>query len=191
MHPSCVNSKSDNKNKKQIKKNLYNKIIQPIEEKFKTTELYKKADRLIQKGRKNRVTNTLINGGASGLKTLWMLGKIVIPVQFIITILDHASILNLISNLFSPVMQYLGLPGEAAIVLVLGNTINLFAAMTAIANIALTSKQITIIAVMLSFSHSLFMETAVAKKTGLSAVIVVLIRFTLAIISGIVLNLVL
>lgn len=191
MHHSCIENKIDDIKKNEKKKSVKNRITKFLTDRLKATGLYRKIDELIDNGRKNRVTNTLINGTDSGLKTLWMLARIVIPVQFIITILDHASILNSISNLFAPVMQYLGLPGEAALVLVLGNTINLFAAMTAIANISLTAKQITIIAIMLSFSHSLFMETAVAKKTGISATIVVLIRFTLAILSGIVLNIVL
>ena len=44
---------------------------------------------------------------------------------------------------------------------------------------------------MLSFSHSLFLETAVAKKTGVSLFLVVAIRLTLAIVSGLILNIVL
>lgn len=188
MHQNCLDNKVDDTKNKDDKRRLKYRITKPIEDKLKATTLYKKANKLIEKGRKNRITNTLINGVASGLKTTWVLTKIIVPVYFIITILGHTFILDWISNLFAPVMQYLGLPGEAAMVLVLGNTINLYAAVATIATLTLTTKQITILAVMLSFSHSLFMETAVAKKTGISATIVVLIRFTLAILSGIILN---
>lgn len=134
---------------------------------------------------------TFKNGLISGLKTTWLLTKIIIPVYFFVTLLKYTHILEFIAKIFEPIMRFVGLPGEAAIVLVLGNTVNLFAAVGAIAGLTLTSKQITIIAVMLSFSHSLFMETAVAKKTGISVKIVLGIRFALAIASGIVLNILL
>ena len=134
---------------------------------------------------------TFTNGLKNGIKTTWLLTKIIVPVYFFVTFLKYAHVLEIISRIFHPIMKFVGLPGEAAIVLVLGNTVNLFAAVGGIAGLTLTSKQITIIAVMLSFSHSLFMETAVAKKTGISVKIVLGIRFVLAIASGIVLNILL
>lgn len=134
---------------------------------------------------------SLVNGLKSGLSTSWTLTKIIVPVYFAVTILKHTFLLEAISNIFKPFMNIVGLPGEAAIVLVLGNIVNLYAALGAIATLTLTAKEVTIIAVMLSFSHSLFMETAVAKKTGINVVIILLIRLSLAIISGIILNIVL
>lgn len=131
---------------------------------------------------------TIINGLKGGLNTTWVLAKIMVPVYFAVTILKHTSLLEAISNLFMPFMNIIGLPGEAAIVLVLGNMVNLYAALGAVATLTLTSKEITIIAVMLSFSHSLFMETAVAKKTGINVVVILLIRLSLAIVSGLLLN---
>ncbi len=134
---------------------------------------------------------TLINGLKSGLSTTWTLTKIIVPVYFAVTILKHTFLLEAISNFFKPFMNVVGLPGEAAIVLVLGNIVNLYAALGAIATLTLTAKEVTIIAVMLSFSHSLFMETAVAKKTGINVMVILLIRLLLAIASGLVLNIVL
>lgn len=148
----------------------------------------KEKDNLGDKAEKKPFSVTLKNGLLSGLKTTWLLTKIIVPVYFGVTFLRYTPVIKWISFLFEPVMRIVGLPGEAALALVLGNTVNLFAALGAIASLTLTSKEITIIAVMLSFSHSLFMETAVAKKTGINATVVVLIRFTLAIVSGVLLN---
>lgn len=134
---------------------------------------------------------TIIKGAKSGLKTTWELTKIIVPVYFIVTFLKHTFLLEFISDIFKPFMNVVGLPGEAAIVIVLGNMVNLYAAIGAIATLTLTAKEITIIAVMLSFSHSLFMETAVARKTGMNVLIVLVIRFSLAIASGIILNILL
>lgn len=127
-------------------------------------------------------------GFRKGIITLWKLTKIIVPVYFFITFLKMTSILNYISDLFEPLMGLIGLPGEASLILVLGNAINLYAGIGAIASLSLTIKQITILAVMLSFSHSLFLESAVAKKTGISLLMVVSTRVSLAIISGFALN---
>lgn len=130
-------------------------------------------------------------GIKKGLNTLWSLTKIIVPVYFFVTFLKMTQILDIISAWFGPMMGLLGLPGEASVVLVLGNTVNLYAGIGAIKSLSLDVKQITILAVMLSFSHSLFLESTVAKKTGVSLTLVVLIRISLAIISGLVLNIIL
>lgn len=132
-----------------------------------------------------------INGFKKGILTLWNLSKIVVPVYFLVTFLSYTGILNTISDLCEPVMNIVGLPGEASLPLVLGNFINLYAGLGAMASMALTSKQATILAIMLSFSHALFLESAVVKKVGVSIGFAVFIRVVLALLSGIIFNLIL
>ena len=112
--------------------------------------------------------DSTIRGFRKGLTTLWRLTKIVVPVYFFVTFLKMTPMLDMISRWFEPAMRLIGLPGEASLVLVLGNSINLYAGIGVITSLTLNIKQITILAVMLSFSHSLFLETAVAKRTGVS-----------------------
>lgn len=131
------------------------------------------------------------NGFIKGVFTLWELSKIVVPVYFFVTFLSYTPLLNSISNLFEPAMKILGLPGEAAVPLVLGNFINLYAGIGAMASISLSAKQATILGIMLSFSHSLLLESAVVRKTGVSLALVVCIRIVLALLSGIMFNLIL
>lgn len=135
--------------------------------------------------------NSIKKGFGKGLITLWSLAKIVVPVYFFITFLKMTPMLDIISNWLTPAMGLIGLPGEASIVLVLGNFINLYAAIGAITSLSLTVKQITILSVMLSFSHSLFLESAVCKKTGVSLLMVVSIRIGLAVIFGLILSIIL
>ena len=135
--------------------------------------------------------DSAIRGFKKGINTVLKLSKIVIPVYFFVTFLKFTPILDMISKGFEPTMKLIGLPGEASIVLVLGNFVNLYASIGAITSLSLSIKQITILAVMLSFSHSLFLESAVAKKTGVSLSLVVFIRIILALLSGIILNLLL
>ena len=132
-----------------------------------------------------------VNGFKKGLITIWELSKILVPVYFFVTFLSFTPIIDIISNFFEPVMKIIGLPGEASLPLVLGNFISLYAGIGAMASLTLTSKQITILAIMLSFSHSLFIESAVAKKTGVSLSLVISTRIILALLSGIIFNMIL
>ena len=134
---------------------------------------------------------SVFNGFKKGITTLWTLAKIVVPVYFFVTFLRYTPLLNIISGFFEPGMKLLGLPGEAALPLVLGNFINLYAGIGAMASLTLTTKQATILAIMLSFSHSLFLESAVVKKAGVSLALVILIRVILALVSGFIFNLIL
>jgi hypothetical protein len=61
-------------------------------------------------------------------------------------------------------MAAFGLPGEAALVLVLGMTINIYAAIAACAGLALSPGQATTIALVLGFAHNLIVEGAVLLR---------------------------
>lgn len=133
--------------------------------------------------------STLRDGTQKGLKTTWTLAKVIVPIYMIITILKYTPVIGWIAILFEPVMQLFGLPGEAAIAMVMGNLLNLYAGIGVMATLPLTMKQITIMAVMLSFSHSLLVETAVSRRVGVSIPMILLVRLGLAVLSGILLNL--
>ncbi|KAA0944322.1 hypothetical protein FQ087_19640 [Sporosarcina sp. ANT_H38] len=132
---------------------------------------------------------TLQNGLKAGLRTTWTLGKIIFPITVLVVILQHTPVLPWLIKLVAPFMGIFGLSGEAAIPLVLGNMLNLYAAIAGILSLEMTVKEVFIIAVMLSFSHNIFIETGVALKVGVKLWIVVVVRYGLAIMSGIVINL--
>ncbi len=135
--------------------------------------------------------DTIRRGLINGFKTLWILSKVLVPVYLVVTLIGMTPVLDWIAVVFKPIMFLFGLPGEAAIVLVLGNTLNLYAALGAIASLTLTAKQITILAVMLAFSHSLIVETAIFKKLKVSGVKIVSLRLSLCLFSGVFLNMIL
>lgn len=135
--------------------------------------------------------STLREGIEKGLKTTWTLAKVIVPIYIVVTILKYTPVIGWIAILFEPVMQLFGLPGEAAIAVVMGNLLNIYAALGVMATLPLTMKQITIMSVMLSFSHTLLVETAVSKRVGVSIPVILSVRIGLAVLSGIVLNLVL
>ena len=61
--------------------------------------------------------------------------KILIPFIFIIKILEEIGIVKIISNLFEPMVQLLGLPAELGIVWVTAIIINVYAAIILFINI--------------------------------------------------------
>ncbi|AXF56283.1 nucleoside recognition domain-containing protein [Salicibibacter kimchii] len=127
---------------------------------------------------------TLKRGLKSGLDTTWTLAKIIFPITFAVTILSFTPALDWLAAQLAPFMSWIGLPGEAAIPLVLGNVLNLYAAIGSIITFDFTVKEVFILAVMLSFSHNLFVESAVAVKLGIRMSVVLTVRIGLAITSA-------
>jgi len=134
------------------------------------------------------VVETLKKGLMVGINTTWTLGKVIFPVTVLVTILQHTPLLNWIIDFIAPFMKWIGLSGDAAIPLVLGNLLNLYASIGAILTLELTVKEVFILAVMLSFSHNLLVESSVAAKVGVSLAMTVAVRIGLAIVSAFLIN---
>jgi len=134
------------------------------------------------------VVDTLKKGLMVGINTTWTLGKVIFPVTVLVTILQHTPLLNWIIEFIAPFMKWIGLSGDAAIPLVLGNLLNLYASIGAILTLELTVKEVFILAVMLSFSHNLLVESSVAAKVGVSLAMTVAVRIGLAIVSAFLIN---
>ena len=129
-------------------------------------------------------TDTFKRGFKNGINTLLILLKILVPVYIVVQLLSLSGLLNIIAEIFKPLMSLLGLPGEASLVIMLGYFLGTYAALGAIAAIELTGIQITTIAIMLSISHSLITESAIVKKLGVSAAASVVVRVTFSLLMG-------
>lgn len=123
---------------------------------------------------------TLFTGLKNGLSILWTLTKIIFPVTVVMKLLGYTPLLTWLVNLFAPVMSLFGLPGDSAFILVMGNLLSCYAGIAAIYTLELQVKQVFILAVMLSFSHDLIIESAIAKKMGVNASLMVLFRLGIA-----------
>jgi spore maturation protein SpmB len=95
------------------------------------------------------------------------------------------------SSVFEPFMIHLGLPGESAIAIVTGTFVNLYAAAAVVADLEMTTRQLTILALILGVSHSQIMETAIVGKMKARPYIVTPARVVLSLGSGLILNLIL
>lgn len=135
-------------------------------------------------------TKPLIKGFRKSISLLWLLIKIIVPVSCLVALLDFYGIVDQIATVFTPAMSLFGLPGEAAISLLLGFLVNIYAAMGAIAAISLNPQQITILAVIIGICHELPVETIICRYTGLKIPVSIALRLTTAVIAGIILNLI-
>ncbi|SDK04761.1 nucleoside recognition domain-containing protein [Sediminibacillus albus] len=129
-------------------------------------------------------------GFKAGLYLSWTLGKVIFPVTLIVTILRYTPVLSWLIDMLSPMMKWIGLSGEAAVPLVLGNLLNLYAGIGAIVSFDFSVKEVFIMAIMMSFSHNLIIESTVASKVGVSWWVVVGVRISLALLAAAVINLV-
>jgi hypothetical protein len=133
--------------------------------------------------------NSFKKGIRSGLQTTWALGKIIFPITLLVTIISHTAIIQWLMKALTPMMSWIGLPGDAAIPIVLGNFLNLYAGIGAILTMELTVKEVFILAVMLSFSHNLIIESTVASRVGVSFAVMASVRVFLAVSSAFLIHL--
>ena len=115
--------------------------------------------------------------------------KVIVPCYIAIELIKHFGLIDVISRVCKPFMSIFGLPGEAALCLVAGYFINLYAAIAVLTPLGLTTKNITVAALMLGICHSVTLETPITKKTGANALLLLLVRVTLSLFAGVVLNL--
>lgn len=127
-------------------------------------------------------------GFSHGLEIAWSLGKICIPVYILIEILKATGLMDLIAQWCTPITALMGLPGEATVVLASGSFLSLYAALGSIPPLGLTAKEVTIIAIFLLIAHSLIMEGAVIKKSGLNPWAFSIFRILAAFASACLLN---
>lgn len=127
----------------------------------------------------------------STLKTALWIVEITVGVSFGIFVLRLSGILPYISSVLSPAFELVGLPGEAALAYVSGYFVNVYSAIAVAVSIGLGVREMTILGVMVLCSHNIIVETAVQKKTGTSALRIVIIRTLSGIILAYILNIVL
>ncbi len=122
-----------------------------------------------------------------GLGSTYRLLSIVIPVSLAVNLLDWIGLLHLIGRWLGPVLGIVGLPGEAAVSLLSGALVGIYAAIAALAPLHLTIGQLNVLAVMALIAHSLPLEGAVQQKSGVSGWRMVALRLGSSFVVGFIL----
>lgn len=123
-----------------------------------------------------RIIKSIHNALKQGMKTtIWLL-KLTIPVSFAVLLLKYFGILDIIAGVTEPVFKQIGLPGVAAVVLITSIFTNIYSVVAVLTTLSIGEREGTILAVMCLVAHNLIIETAIQKKTGSSAIRIVIIR---------------
>lgn len=135
---------------------------------------------------------------AQDAKQLWRdivdvtltLYKITIPMLIVIKLVESVGGIDLIGQWLAPIMQWMGLPGEAALVWATTMVVNMYAGMIILVSMdmSLTVAQMTILSMLMLLAHALTVEAAIVKKAGVSILATLFIRVGGALIIGILLH---
>jgi len=129
----------------------------------------------------------LKSGLFAGIKKGWnsfvWICKIIIPVSFLIALLQWTGWLNQLDFLLNPLTSLINLPPEAALPIIAGMLLNLYVVVAIITVIPFTIEQMTLIAIFNMIAHGLIMEGIVQHKSGLNAIKATLIRITAAVLT--------
>ena len=136
--------------------------------------------------------NNIIYGALkkSGFTTVWLL-RIILPISLLVRFLDYFGILAFMAGFLDPVFVYMGLPGSTAIVFMTSIFLPLYAPLAIITSMSITLRELTILALMCQISHNLPVESAIQAKTGTSFWAMTLLRISMSIVVGFMLNLIL
>jgi len=128
-------------------------------------------------------------GFRRGAGVFLQLSGIMIPVYVLVAGLKQTALFDYLGGLFQPLMRYFGLPGEAALAIVTGTVVNLYAAAAVAVDLHMSVRQVTVMALILGISHSQVMETAIVGKMHGRPIIVTTLRIVFSLIGGLILNL--
>ncbi len=122
----------------------------------------------------------LLAGVKRGWSSFVWICKIVIPVSFLVTLLQWTGWLGRLDFLLTPLMKLINLPPEATLPIISGMLVNIYAAIAAMTALPFTHEQMTLIAVFTLICHNLIAEGIIQHKSGINVVIATLVRFTAA-----------
>jgi hypothetical protein len=124
-------------------------------------------------------------GAWHGVRAFLKLMLIVAPVYTVVTVLKYTPAIRIFAEFMAPLMKHFGLPGEAALALILGNVINLYAGLGAVTALKITTAQLTVLSLMLLLSHSQILETAVFFQIRAKWWLLWFIRLVLSLLAGV------
>ncbi len=109
--------------------------------------------------------------------------RIVIPLSFLVTVLQWTGWLDYLDFLLNPLMSLINLPPEAALPIIAGMLINIYACIAIITVVPFTAGQMTLIAVFSLIAHNLITEGIIQHRSGINAAKIVIIRIVAAVIA--------
>ena len=120
----------------------------------------------------------------TSMKSSWTILKLIVPIYILADLLFYYNLLSHITFIFKPLVEFLGLPQEAALSIVSGLFLNLYAAIAFAAPLGLGAKEWTVLALFLGIAHALIVETEIMKRLGLSRIYSIFLRLGAGLLVG-------
>lgn len=118
----------------------------------------------------------------------WSLVKIMVPVLFVVRLIELLGWIETLGVAIQPIMVLVGLPGETGLVWMATMTGNIYTGMAVFYQLGiaqqLTVAQVSVLGTMMLLAHSLPLEVAIARATGVSIWFTLLLRIGGALILG-------
>jgi len=130
---------------------------------------------------------TVVKGSKNAVRVILNLMKYIIPAIFVLKLLEHSGWLVRIAGFFAPYMAYMGLPGEGALVIMMGQ-VSIYSAIAAMMTLDMTLKQLTIMSTFVSICHAFAIETVVISKSGGNGLLIMGLRFVGAVLACLIMN---
>ncbi len=107
-----------------------------------------------------------IRKGWSGF--VWLL-QMLIPISFLTALLQYSGWLHRLDTLIAPVMGWIGLPGAAALPIIVGMLTGVYGGIAAMILLPFSPHQMTLIAIFVLISHNLIQESVIQARSGFTA----------------------
>ncbi len=124
-----------------------------------------------------------LTGIGKGWGSFSWICKIIIPVSFLVALLQWSGWLYRADFVLSPLMELLNLPSEAVLPIISGMLINIYAVIATMTVLSFTTGQMTLIAVFVLIAHNLIAEGIIQFRSGINIVKITLIRIGVAILT--------
>lgn len=137
---------------------------------------------------KSRLNTALTTGSRKGRKSFVWICKLLLPISFLSILIQWSGWLYQIMPILNPVMNFINLPGAAALPIISGILIGPYTTIAMISVLPFSIEQMTLIAICTMIAHSLIIESIIQHRAGIHATKIVSIRITGAILAVIVVS---
>ena len=135
-----------------------------------------------------KLKNSFIEIFYESKKIFIVLFKVIVPIVIFIRVLELLDLIPVFAKYLEPLTSFVGIDGSLGLVWMAAMLVNIYAGMAAFATLQsmfdYTVAETTILGLMILIAHSLPIEVAIAKKSGVSAIFTFLFRFLNALIAG-------
>jgi hypothetical protein len=131
---------------------------------------------------KSKLKKEALIGAKQGWHSFVWMAEIIVPVSFIMAILQWSGWLGNVNQYLQPVMSFLNLPPEAAFPIISGILINIYAVIAILTIVPFSLGQMTLIGIFTLVAHNIFIEGIIQHRSGINFIKASLIRIITAIV---------